>query len=375
MLSIDAALWLDAVIIAFTKDSNGLVSQWNDKSGNGHHATQSTESLKPISGTATINGNNALKFDGTDDRLENSSLTTGQPFSVFAVIKDDISSGSFRTWWSGDSGATRSFLQNSNGNNRSMWADSYLYNGSSTTNNEIWTAEFNGSSSVLYVDGTAGSTGNVGDNSINGFWIGEENGSSDPNWNGLIGEILIFDAILSEADRQKIEGYLAHKWGLEASLPADHPYKNATPTSDLDGDGIPNSRDLDSDGDGIPDNIEAQTTAGYTVPGSTIDNTTGINTTYGSGLTPIDTDADGTPDYLDTDSDNDQTNDNTEAIEGGLTLNNQDLDNDGLDDAIDTDDNNFGPVNANIEDVLNEYDDTTGLNDASLVDVAMACRL
>ncbi|MGB2327172.1 MAG: hypothetical protein ACPH3L_05250, partial [Flavobacteriaceae bacterium] len=256
LLSIDAALWLDASDpSSITKDSNGLVSQWNDKSGNEHHATQSTESLKPISGTATINGNNALKFDGTDDRLENSSLTTGQPFSIFAVIKDDISSGSFRTWWSGDSGGNRSFLQNNNGNNRSMWADSYLYNGSSTTNNEIWTAEFNGSSSVLYVDGTPGTTGNVGNNSINGFWIGEENGSSYPNWNGLIGEILIFDAILSEADRQKIEGYLAHKWGLAANLPADHPYKNVIPTSDLDGDNIPNSRDLDSDGDGIPDNI------------------------------------------------------------------------------------------------------------------------
>ena len=53
-------------------------------------------------------------------------------------------------------------------------ADSYLYNGSSTTNNEIWTAEFNGSSSVLYVDGTQGPQVTLGDNSINGFWIGEE---------------------------------------------------------------------------------------------------------------------------------------------------------------------------------------------------------
>ena len=24
----------------------------------------------------------------------------------------------------------------------------------------------------------------------------------------------------------KAEGYLAHKWGLESSLPSDHPYKN-----------------------------------------------------------------------------------------------------------------------------------------------------
>ena len=50
-------------------------------------------------------------------------------------------------------------------------------------------------------------------------------------------------------------------------------------------------------------------------------------------------------------------------------MSNVDADNDGLDDAIDTDDNNFGPVNANIEDVLDEYEDTTGLNDTSLVDV------
>ena len=154
--------------------------------------------------------------------------------------------------------------------------------------------------------------------------------------------------------------------GLEGSLPADHPYKDAAPTSDLDGDNIPNSRDLDSDGDGIPDNIEAQTTADYSAPGNTIDNTTGINTSYGSGLTPIDTDADGTPDYLDTDSDNAQDNDTTEA---GVTLSGADADSDGLDDGIDTDDNNFGPVNAGITNVLNTYPNTTALNDASLVDV------
>ena len=30
-------------------------------------------------------------------------------------------------------------------------------------------------------------------------------------------------------ERQKIEGYLAHKWGLAANLPADHPYKTEAP--------------------------------------------------------------------------------------------------------------------------------------------------
>lgn len=27
----------------------------------------------------------------------------------------------------------------------------------------------------------------------------------------------------------KAEGYLAHKWGLESSLPSDHLYKNSAP--------------------------------------------------------------------------------------------------------------------------------------------------
>jgi hypothetical protein len=177
---------------------------------------------------------------------------------------------------------------------------------------------------------------------------------------------------LDAETQQKIEGYLAHKWDLVAELPSNHPYKSSPVINDTDSDGTPNSLDLDSDGDGIPDNIEAQTTAAYVVPAS--DNTVtyatnnGLNSAYVStnGISVIDTDADGTPDYLDTDSDNDQDNDTTEA---GLTLSGADADNDGLDDAIDTDDNNFGPVNAGITNVLNQYPNTTALNDASLEDV------
>jgi hypothetical protein len=33
----------------------------------------------------------------------------------------------------------------------------------------------------------------------------------------------------SDVNRQKLEGYLAHKWGLGANLPVDHPYKTVGP--------------------------------------------------------------------------------------------------------------------------------------------------
>ena len=42
-------------------------------------------------------------------------------------------------------------------------------------------------------------------------------------------EIIVLHSAPSTDTRQRIEGYLAHKWGLTANLPSDHPYKNVGP--------------------------------------------------------------------------------------------------------------------------------------------------
>ena len=41
-----------------------------------------------------------------------------------------------------------------------------------------------------------------------------------------LGEAMIFDGAITDIQRQHIEGYLAKKWGLQALLPASHPYYN-----------------------------------------------------------------------------------------------------------------------------------------------------
>ncbi len=103
---------------------------------------------------------------------------------------------------------------------------------------------------------------------------------------------------------------------------------------DTDSDGIANYHDLDSDGDGIPDNVETQTTLGYVAPSNADTNNDGLDNAYGTnGLTPIDTDTDSIPDYLDIDSDDEGANDTGEA---GITLSGLDADGDGLDNATDT---------------------------------------
>jgi len=46
---------------------------------------------------------------------------------------------------------------------------------------------------------------------------------------GYMAEVVICDAVLSSTNREKLEGYLAHKWGLESNLPSTHPYKSSAP--------------------------------------------------------------------------------------------------------------------------------------------------
>lgn len=123
--------------------------------------------------------------------------------------------------------------------------------------------------------------------------------------------------------------------------------------SNLDADLLENHLDLDSDGDGILDIIEADNVPALANNDNDND---GIDDAFdadefgtpidvnGNGIQdstePRDSDADGTPDYLDIDSDNDSIPDSVEAAPSGgslPTLSGNDTDSDGIDDAVDAD--------------------------------------
>ncbi|CAM4283969.1 gliding motility-associated C-terminal domain-containing protein [Zobellia nedashkovskayae] len=107
-----------------------------------------------------------------------------------------------------------------------------------------------------------------------------------------------------------------------------------TTPPNTDGSGEANFLDIDADDDGIPDNVEAQPTAVYIVPADVFD-LTGLDTNYPGGLEPEDTDMDGIPDYIDSDSDADGISDMLEAGQGTLVDPLADADADGLNDAFD----------------------------------------
>ncbi len=120
-----------------------------------------------------------------------------------------------------------------------------------------------------------------------------------------------------------------------------------TPINTDDGVGFadgPDYLDIDADQDGIPDNVEAQTTLGYTPPTGNV-GLNGVDTAYENndtfnptGIAIVNTDtvlnnnADTIPDYRDTDSDGDGNLDAEESgLKGIFDTVGSDSDGDGLD--------------------------------------------
>ncbi len=149
---------------------------------------------------------------------------------------------------------------------------------------------------------------------------------------------------------------------------------------DSDGDGYPNHLDIDADNDGIPDNVEAQTTAGYIAPNdddeATYTANNGLNSAYlPDGLTPENHDGEDNPDYIDLDSDNDTVPDNNEGNDFNFdgipdqTYTGVDTDGDGLDDGYEGSNVNDGfDVNDEINDPTNDLPDTDGTEDVNYRD-------
>lgn len=246
--NITTSLWLDAADNSTITQSSGAVSQWNDKSGNSINATQATTLNQPTISSAGLNSRQSVNFDGNGDNLV---LPTGflngttafslafvmlgppqQNDAVFGPATSDstglelayTSVVGFPTLarinnvnkivsglWSTNSQPTISVLQ-ADASSTAGWLNGATVSAASSSG--IAALNFTGAYSI----GTYSNNRNAGNNS--GTTV-----SAQMN----LGEFIISTAVWSISDRQRIEGYLAHKWGLTASLPADHPYKAIPP--------------------------------------------------------------------------------------------------------------------------------------------------
>ena len=244
------SLWLDAADASTITLNGSTVSQWNDKSGNGRNISQAVASQQPTWNATGLNSKPTLVFDGSDDILlnQNAGSVGVTNITLVAVMRyvsaagQDLPMGVGRT---SEFKAMRSLFRTSGGTTQGFatWASDVPVSSLSTDTggtHHIFEAVMENSSSVyLYRDGVI-DTGAPRALSglpalpvtLDGFSIGSLQGNSVGNYysNIEVSEALVLYTDVSNADRQKLEGYLAWKWGLEANLPADHPYKNTPPT-------------------------------------------------------------------------------------------------------------------------------------------------
>jgi hypothetical protein len=186
----------------------------------------------------TINGLGALAIT-YDQGLMTPSATTFNDFTIFAVWNPGFSDGvtyerivdhSYAAgWWFGRTGGTATF---GGGIMEGPEVGYGIF--VPLANNEVHQISNVREGAVHRISGNGGSVTNsraihTSATASNRVYMGQDNLGTSDLTDGKIGEVIIWSRAISTDDMRKTEGYLAHKWGIQAKLPADHPYKAAPP--------------------------------------------------------------------------------------------------------------------------------------------------
>ena len=258
------ALW-------FNDDSSittvsGMVSQWNDISGNNYHFSQSTSTQRPEPLAAALNGRRVIRFDGVNDYLASSATgarnlcrnqanlahfgvilrrAAGGNTNAIVLYNSSNASGSRSTVavngaGGGETDKVRFIQRSTDAGGAAVLTQATAINGSwqifgarAEISNTDGYLHINGTldqSSTSFTSGTATSdtAANIGPS------LGAAEASGGAPTGGTpaavdVAEIMTIRAQLTTANVERLEGYLAHRWGLTGNLPSDHPYKTEPP--------------------------------------------------------------------------------------------------------------------------------------------------
>ena len=215
--------------------SGSSITAWKDKSGNG---VSFTIGGTPTLSNAAYNGRSSVYFNGSTNFYNTTFNLNLINHSFFIVVSEtaggnvgvlifhNISAGTHDVY----SPNALQFASPEFGVQGSYGAQPY-----SNLTYGIYgdTATSSTSNLILYKNGTSvvTKTGLTAQTST-GLVIGSRVYPSNYTiyMTGYVSEVLVYSTALTNAQRQQVEGYLAWKWGIQASLPSLHPYANASPT-------------------------------------------------------------------------------------------------------------------------------------------------
>ena len=236
------SLWLDAADSATLIMSGSNITQWRDKSGRGYHAvavgTPTIQSLCNSTYQGVLcSGTSAFGYNNTTAMNPGQFLTTfavaylsgGGEYSRILGFATDATDdavgrggcvpfsrrgGEYKMMFERGSGVIAAAIPITQG---------VLFQGSSV---------YGPTSGIQYINGQSNASISHVDASFNytRYGVGQNGRATGDRWPGVICEVITYDALLTTAQRQQVEGYLAWKWGIQTELPTfTHPYKLTRP--------------------------------------------------------------------------------------------------------------------------------------------------
>jgi hypothetical protein len=187
---------------------------------------------RPIYSATGFNGRPTLVFDGTDDQFNLVVFVQAFGQNAWAVADTTNIGTGWRMLLSRDSGGGPAFYFGCPDNDAKpavYWGADLSIQSTAVQRKAIfrWAID---EGPLVYTQVDGGSEASeASETSTVAYWNKISNLAGGQSANMLLSEIVMTPSALSESDRQKLEGYLAHKWGISANLPVGHPYKNSAP--------------------------------------------------------------------------------------------------------------------------------------------------
>lgn len=236
-------IWLDASDLSTIVTSNNVVSQLIDKTGNGNHFSQSTNSARPSISAWGDTGGSCLLFDGVDDNLTNSGFSGPTSYSIFIASRRLSATGAdgsgyqrifhagaspqdLRLFFGGQGGNLAVFVGFGSG-----WRDVAACTPTSSiaSANILYATNDNTATGLIpYINGRKLNAKDGRTTTFTGAIIGT-NQAGTQLMNMHFGELLFFSRVLSEIEVDRVSGYLAWKWGIQSSLFSTHPFFTRPP--------------------------------------------------------------------------------------------------------------------------------------------------
>lgn len=215
-----STLFQDSALTVPSIGDGNVIGGIKDKSGLGYHATQGTDSFKPLLKLGIQNNKSVVRFDGTNDYLASLAVPLSGTCTVFVVAKmlsgshgRVLSCDKYINWLLGWHSGVCDRVYFSNwvlADSTPITASPILY---SSTYNDLDKDTWVYKNSALLAHNNLGRSGPVH------ITLGAYQSSNSPfQWaefsNCDVCEVILYDAILSNFDRANVEGYLNARWAI-----------------------------------------------------------------------------------------------------------------------------------------------------------------